>query len=249
MDDPLTAQYAKRNGQLIIWYGQDRRVIMYPCDANRQLNFVCIHPREESDVDQASGEWLLLETDSTQRLTKQPGWSTEANKIKLLEVYKDFDPSLIALLDKAEAKSLKAWELLDMDVLSTWVNDRLALLGDAAHPFLPRKCPRTRQRGKKSDSKLYLTEFVDQGQGAGCAMEDAAALAVVLQRGVKAEEVPERLRLYEKIRMERANRVQEYSRLAGRDLGDKKLDSKANPLFVLFLLPPASHRSLRLFMN
>ncbi len=67
-------------------------------------------------------------------------------------------------------------------------------------------------------------------------MEDAAALAVVLQRGVKAEEVPERLRLYEKIRMERANRVQEYSRLAGRDLGEKKLDSKANPLLLLLLL-------------
>ena len=100
----------------------------------------------------------------------------------------------------------------------------------------------------KATFKLYLTEFVDQGQGAGCAMEDAAALAVVLQRGVKAEEVPERLRLYEKIRMERANRVQEYSRLAGRDLGDKKLDSKANRLFLL-LLPPASHRSRRLFPN
>ncbi|KAG7291214.1 hypothetical protein NEMBOFW57_001226 [Staphylotrichum longicolle] len=119
LDDPLTAQYAKRDGQLIIWYGQDRRVIMYPCDANRQLNFVCIHPREESGVDQTSG------------------WNTEANKLKLLEVYKNFDPSLIALLNKAEAKSLKAWELLDMAVLPTWVNDRLALLGDAAHPFLP----------------------------------------------------------------------------------------------------------------
>ena len=165
LDDPLTAQYAKRNGQLIIWYGQDRRVIMYPCDANRQLNFVCIHPREESDVDQASGEWLLLETDSTQRLTKQPGWSTEANKIKLLEVYKDFDPSLIALLDKAEAKSLKAWELLDMDVLSTWVNDRLALLGDAAHPFLPRKCPKTRQKEKKSNFQVISNRIRRSGPG------------------------------------------------------------------------------------
>lgn len=64
-------------------------------------------------------------------------------------------------------------------------------------------------------------------------MEDAAALAVVLQRGTKPEEVPERLRLYEKIRMERAHRVQEYSRLAGRDLGEKKLDSK-----VARFLPP-----------
>jgi 2-polyprenyl-6-methoxyphenol hydroxylase-like FAD-dependent oxidoreductase len=72
---------------------------------------------------------------------QRTGWNTEANKIKLLEMYKNFDPSLIALLDKAEAKSLKAWELLDMDVLSSWVNDRLALLGDAAHPFLPRKLP------------------------------------------------------------------------------------------------------------
>jgi 2-polyprenyl-6-methoxyphenol hydroxylase-like FAD-dependent oxidoreductase len=59
----------------------------------------------------------------------------------LLEVYKDFDPSLLALLDKAEAASLKVWELLDMDVLPTWVDGRLALLGDAAHPFLPRRLP------------------------------------------------------------------------------------------------------------
>ena len=60
LDDPLTAQYAKRDGQLIIWYGQDRRVIMYPCDSNRQLNFVCVHPREDSDVDKSSGEWPLF---------------------------------------------------------------------------------------------------------------------------------------------------------------------------------------------
>jgi 2-polyprenyl-6-methoxyphenol hydroxylase-like FAD-dependent oxidoreductase len=54
-------------------------------------------------------------------------------------VYKSFDPALVALLAKAEGGSLKVWELLDMDVLPGWVNDRLALLGDAAHPFLPRE--------------------------------------------------------------------------------------------------------------
>jgi 2-polyprenyl-6-methoxyphenol hydroxylase-like FAD-dependent oxidoreductase len=56
----------------------------------------------------------------------------------MMEVYKDFHPSLLALLNKADADSLKVWELLDMDVLPTWVEGRLALLGDAAHPFLPR---------------------------------------------------------------------------------------------------------------
>ena len=69
LDDPLTAQYAKRDGQLIIWYGQDRRVIMYPCDANRQLNFVCIHPREESDVDGASGKWTSAQEPERHGLT------------------------------------------------------------------------------------------------------------------------------------------------------------------------------------
>lgn len=48
-------------------------------------------------------------------------------------------------------------------------------------------------------------------------MEDAVALAVVLPGGTPAAEVPERLKLYEKIRYERANAIQEYSRLAGKD--------------------------------
>ncbi|KAJ2997956.1 hypothetical protein NUW58_g489 [Xylaria curta] len=47
LNDPKTAQLAKRDGELVIWYNIDRRVIMYPCDENRQLNFVCIHPSVE----------------------------------------------------------------------------------------------------------------------------------------------------------------------------------------------------------
>jgi hypothetical protein len=52
----VTAQFAQIQGQLVIWYGSDRRVIMYPCDKNRQLNFVCIHPREESEPGKIDGE-------------------------------------------------------------------------------------------------------------------------------------------------------------------------------------------------
>lgn len=65
-------------------------------------------------------------------------WNTGTNKAKLLEVFRTFDPSVLALLDKADAESLGIWELKDMDTLPEWVNGRLALLGDAAHPFLPR---------------------------------------------------------------------------------------------------------------
>lgn len=58
-----------------------------------------------------------------------------------MDVYSKFNPDLVALLDKAEEDTLKVWELLDLDPLPTWVNDKLALLGDAAHPYLPRKLP------------------------------------------------------------------------------------------------------------
>ena len=184
LDDPTTKRFAERDGELIIWYGSDRRVVMYPTSHNSLLNFVCIHPESESE----GGD----------------DWNTKANKSMLLKVYKDFHPDCVSLISKADAESLKVWKLLDMPVLPTWVNDRLALLGDAAHPFLPH-----------------------QGQGAGCAIEDAAALSVVLEKDTPREEIPTRLKLYESIRYERANRIQEYSRLAGRDLKeDVKMDSK-----------------------
>lgn len=123
-------------------------------------------------------------------------WNAGANKAKLLQVYEKFNPDLLALLDKADAETLKVWELMDMDPLPGWTCDRLALLGDSAHPFLPH-----------------------QGQGAGIAMEDAASLAVVLPRDTQASDVAERLQLYESFRLQRAHRIQEYSRIAGRDLG------------------------------
>ncbi|CAK7234558.1 hypothetical protein SEUCBS140593_008984 [Sporothrix eucalyptigena] len=182
LEDPKTAEFAQKSGELIIWYGPDRRVVMYPCSDNKMLNFVCIHPREESEA-------------------KTDDWNSGANKAKLLQVYEKFSPSLLALLDKADAETLKVWELMDMDALPSWTCDRMALLGDSAHPFLPH-----------------------QGQGAGVAMEDAASLAVVLPKGTQPVEISERLQLYEKFRYTRANRIQEYSRLAGRDIGQDDAD-------------------------
>lgn len=80
----------------------------------------------------------------------------------------------------------------------------------------------------------------DQAQGGAQAIEDAIALAAVLPReATKLDEVPERLKLYETIRFERARHTQEYSRLAGQDRGDQnkaeKFDGKFSFSFLLFL--------------
>lgn len=139
-------------------------------------------------------------------------------------MYRDFDDALKALLSKAQPSSLKVWKLLDMEQLPTWVEGKLALLGDAAHPFLPRKFyDLTVESAYQDLSNLSI----DQGQGAAVAIEDGVSLSVVLPFGTKPEEIHERLELYESCRYERAHRVQEVTRIAGRDRGEPgHVDSK-----------------------
>lgn len=52
-------------------------------------------------------------------------------------MYKDFCAVVQTLLDMVDEESLKLWTLLDMDRIPNWVKGGVALLGDAAHPFLP----------------------------------------------------------------------------------------------------------------
>ncbi|KAE8311999.1 hypothetical protein BDV41DRAFT_540085 [Aspergillus transmontanensis] len=181
LDDPVTAPLVKHPGELCMWYGTDRRIVMYPTSHNSVLNFVVIHPEAES-ADQAAD-----------------GWDQSGNLDKMLQIFSSFDPTILKLLAKADPESVKVWKLLDMESIPRWHFGRLALLGDAAHPFLPH-----------------------QGQGAGIAIEDAASLAVVLPQGTPVEEIPERLQLYHEIRYERASQVQEYSRILGEDRTDGK---------------------------
>ncbi|KAL2194208.1 hypothetical protein P885DRAFT_71530 [Corynascus similis CBS 632.67] len=121
----------------------------------------------------------------------------EASKEVLLDVYNDFGPVVRTLLDMADSSALRVWTLLDMDEIPTWYKGRLVLLGDAVHPILPH-----------------------QGQGAAMAIEDAASLCALLPRGTTASDIPERLALYERVRDERAHKVQTLTRLAGMDLND-----------------------------
>lgn len=67
------------------------------------------------------------------------GWSQEGSKASLLDMYKDFGADVLELLSLVDPKELKLWTLLDMAQLPSWVKGKMALLGDAAHPFLPRR--------------------------------------------------------------------------------------------------------------
>jgi 2-polyprenyl-6-methoxyphenol hydroxylase-like FAD-dependent oxidoreductase len=196
--DPDTRRFAETDGEFFMIMGRDRRIVVYPTSNNTLLNFVNIHPTSESQVQ-----------------SEEPGssaWQNQGNKNKMLEIYKDFEPAVIKLLAMVDEETLKVWELLDMEQLPTWTENRLVLIGDAAHPFTPRKA-------RLSCSKYITNTKQDQGQGAAQAIEDAASLAVVLPRNTSIESIPSRLKLYEKCRYERASYIQEVSRILGKDMG------------------------------
>ena len=95
--------------------------------------------------------------------------------------------NLIAALDHTFR-----WGIYDRPPLPYWSRGHVTLLGDAAHPMVP--------------------HF---GQGAGQAIEDGFALAVLLADATR-NEIPARLKAYQDLRLERTSRVQAASRLAGR---------------------------------
>ncbi|THH05035.1 hypothetical protein EW145_g5093 [Phellinidium pouzarii] len=99
-------------------------------------------------------------------------------------VVEGWDPRCAAILSKAP--SCVDWKLVYRDPLPKWISKgaRLALIGDAAHPFLPTSI-----------------------QGASQAVEDGVTLAVVLQMAGK-QGIPLAVRAWEKIRYQRVRRAQ-----------------------------------------
>lgn len=56
MEDPVTKPLVEQSiDSLSMWYGDDRRVVMYPCNNNDTLNFVLIHPDAESHAGPSDG--------------------------------------------------------------------------------------------------------------------------------------------------------------------------------------------------
>lgn len=96
--DPKTARFAERRGELRLLYGESRRIVIYPCRNNTELNFVCLHPEEESE---GTGD----------------DWNQSASKELLLKIYDEYPGDIKALLSKAEPDSIKLWKLLDLPAL------------------------------------------------------------------------------------------------------------------------------------
>jgi 3-hydroxybenzoate 6-monooxygenase len=120
---------------------------------------------------------------------KTQGWNRTADTARLLSGFTRWCKESKSLLESAGR--WRAWSLFSLSALPHWSRGAVTLLGDAGHPVLP-----------------YLA------QGAGLAIEDAAALAKCLSA---ARDVPSSaFRTYEALRRPRAARLQSTARRFGR---------------------------------
>ena len=133
-------------------------------------------------------------------------YTTKGSKKAMLDVYADYCPMIQRMLDLVQEDEVCEWKLRVHAPLPAWVYKTTALLGDSCHPTLP-----------------HLA------QGAAQAIEDAAVLGVVLSRlpDNSANSINRALKIYEKVRKERAETLVELAAASGRSLHLGSGDAKA----------------------
>ena len=145
------------------WMGPGKHCVTYRLRGGTLANLVAVIERDD---------WT---TES---------WSERGSAAQAMAEFADWHPTIFKIL--SEAKELYRWALFDRPPLEKWIDTRVALLGDAAHPMLP---------------------FM--AQGAAMAVEDAWVLA---QQIAHQTDIGKALKNYQALRYDRASAVQAQSR-------------------------------------
>jgi 2-polyprenyl-6-methoxyphenol hydroxylase-like FAD-dependent oxidoreductase len=153
-------------GEMCIYWGPGARILHYHVSGGRLY-------------------WLSL-VKSPPRLKDPRGGSKAAVTAR----YAGWPRQVEGMLEATDEAAIMRTDIVDRDPLSRWGQDRVTLLGDAAHPMYP-----------------------DMAQGAGQAIEDAVCLAGALRR---AADPAAALRDYEQRRTDRANGFVKTSRIVNR---------------------------------
>ncbi|EXJ63823.1 hypothetical protein A1O7_00158 [Cladophialophora yegresii CBS 114405] len=120
-------------------------------------------------------------------LSNQSVVGGKVSRAHLTERLSTFPPAIQALGHKAD-EFVYDWKIADREPLPSYQKGRLVLVGDAAHPMWPR-----------------------QGQGAAQSIEDAATLGMLMSQLEDKADIPERLALYNELRVPRSSIVQQLS--------------------------------------
>ncbi|PWN46895.1 FAD/NAD(P)-binding domain-containing protein [Violaceomyces palustris] len=172
---------------MVVWLGEDRRIVTYPCRDLEYINIVAIIP-DPSLVPEAH-----LRPSSFSELQAD---------------FQGFPETVVKMLGLVETISI--WQLRDLDCLPKWTKGKSVLIGDASHAMLPH-----------------------MGQGGSTAIEDAAALRYIFS-SPSSPPLPKSVETlisdFEKLRLERIHKIQEYSRVQGQP---RPVESKGHTMNAL----------------
>lgn len=136
--------------------------------------------------------------DTTFAAAPSATYTTKGSKAAMLATFSDFCPKVQRMLNLVPDGEVCEWKLRVHSPLPTWVHGSVALLGDACHPTLP-----------------HLA------QGAAQAIEDAAVIAealALLPSPRDPTSINKSLRVYERVRKERAETLVALAAASGRAL-------------------------------
>ena len=132
-------------------------------------------------------------------------WSARADVSEVLALYEDWYTDVVEIIRATPPGGCLRWALHSRQPLDSWVNGRVTLLGDAAHPMTP-----------------FL------GMGAVMAFEDAAVLARCFEAA--GDDWRDALQRYERARLSRANKIHTDSLKRGESALGGDPNARARPV-------------------
>lgn len=151
-------------------YGQQSTaMVTYPCRNGELMNIAVFHPTRE-------------------HLKDAREWSHPATKEDVLEVMKGWPDVWRNIINAADDDGIKVYRVEQRESISTLVNGKTILVGDAAHGMLP-----------------------TYAQGGAMGIEDVAALEVLLAGLGSNNDLRSRLSLWDELRRPRSFTIQYIS--------------------------------------
>jgi salicylate hydroxylase len=152
------------NSDYVGWIGPTGHVICYPVRGGEFMNIF---------AGRVSEEWA------------DESWAVPSNVDEMMQAYAGWNDALLGMF--SHIKSCYRWGIYDREPLATWVDGRIGLVGDAAHPMMP-----------------------TLAQGAAQSMEDGLAVARVLAN--YKDDIVAGFKAYDNERQPRGKRVQLQAR-------------------------------------
>ncbi|KAL8797087.1 MAG: hypothetical protein Q9182_007257 [Xanthomendoza sp. 2 TL-2023] len=172
----------KLAGNCQMYLGPGKSVLTYPINAGETMNVVAFVTKED-------GVW------------EESDWVLPDKRDELLAAFADWQPQVQNILQMMDKPAI--WALFEHAPAPYYFQNRVAILGDAAHASTPH-----------------------QGAGAGQALEDALIMCELLadDRIESMQDIPKAFRAYDAVRRPRSQRVVSTSRAAGQLYGFQSLE-------------------------